>query len=87
MINNPVGAGLKPAPTKNHPLSEIIRAFKTFSARRINEIHKTSSVPIWQRNYYERIIRDEKELNLIREYIENNIIRWESDKENLKSIH
>jgi hypothetical protein len=41
---------LKPAPTKQHGLAEIIRAFKTFSAQRINEIHNTSGIPIWQRN-------------------------------------
>lgn len=37
---------------------------------------------LWQRNYYERIIRDESELNRIREYIINNPARWESDGDN-----
>jgi len=77
-----VGAGLKPAPTRKYPLSEIIRAFKTFLARQINKIRATLGVPVWQRNYYERIIRNEKELASIREYIENNVIEWESDSEN-----
>jgi REP element-mobilizing transposase RayT len=36
----------------------------------------------WQRNYYERIIRDENELRAIREYIAKNPLKWESDKEN-----
>jgi putative transposase len=36
----------------------------------------------WQRNYYERIIRDEDELRAIREYIAENPLKWESDKEN-----
>lgn len=35
---------------------------------------------IWQRNYYERIIRDEDELNRIREYIANNPINWKTDE-------
>jgi putative transposase len=66
-VNN-VGAGLKPAPTikKRHGLSEIVRAFKTFSSRRINQIRNTHGVPVWQRNYYEHIIRNENELNKIR---------------------
>jgi putative transposase len=78
-----VGAGLKPAPTNiRHPLSEIVRAFKSFSARRINELRKTQGIPVWQRNYYERIIRDGEEHNRIHLYIEANIDNWTMDDEN-----
>jgi putative transposase len=44
VLTKPVGAGLKPAPTgvKRHGLAEIVRAFKTFSARGINDLRKTS---------------------------------------------
>jgi putative transposase len=79
-----VGAGLKPAPThtKHVPLSEIVRAFKTFSARRINQHRGTPGAPVWQRNYYEHIIRNEESLNHIREYILQNPIRWRLDREN-----
>jgi putative transposase len=44
-----VGAGLKPAPTaiKRHGLPEIIRAFKTFSARKINVMRNTPGKPVW----------------------------------------
>jgi len=80
--DDPVGAGLKPAPTKRHGLPEIVRALKTFSARRINEIRGTPGHPVWQRNYYEHIIRSEDELNLIREYIAENPLRWKTDREN-----
>ena len=73
-----VRAGLKPAPT----LAEIIRAFKTFSARRINQIRNTGGVSLWQRNYYEHVVRGENELNRIREYIANNLLQWEMDREN-----
>jgi putative transposase len=71
IINN-VGAGsflpsTKPAPIKRYPVSEIVRAFKTFSARQINIIRKTPGVPVWQRNYYEHVVRDDDELNQIRE--------------------
>ena len=79
-----VVAGLKPATTpaptnkiKRHGLSEIIRALKTFSARRINEIRESSGVPIWQRNYYEHIVRTESALHQIRKYIEENPVNWQ----------
>ncbi len=39
----------------------------------------------WQRNYYEHIIRNEEELNRIREYIQNNPLKWELDRENPES--
>jgi len=74
-------AGLKPAPTQ-HGLSEIIRAFKTFSARRINDMRHIPGVSVWQRNYYEHIVRNESDLSRIREYIGNNPMQWGMDREN-----
>lgn len=84
-----VGAGLKPAPTMglkpaptttHHGLPEIIRALKSFSSRRINESRQTPGAKIWQRNYWEHIVRNESEWNRIREYIRNNPALWELDK-------
>lgn len=75
------GAGLEPAPT-NRKLSELVRQLKTFSARRINQLRHTPKYPVWQRNYYEHIIRDEKSLNSIREYIQNNPLQWQWDENN-----
>ncbi|WP_420629541.1 transposase [Candidatus Leptofilum sp.] len=78
-----VGAGLRPAPTNNrkrHGLPEIVRALKSFSSRRINELRDTIGTPFWQRNYYERIIRNERALNAIREYIQNNPANWLEDQ-------
>ena len=40
---------------------------------------------LWQRNYWERVIRDDTELNRIQEYIVSNPARWELDKLNLKN--
>jgi REP element-mobilizing transposase RayT len=81
-----VGAGSKPAPTtmnhKQHGLSEIIRQFKTFSARHINKIRQSPGIHVWQRNYYEHIVRDENELNRIRKYIIENPLNWDMDNEN-----
>ena len=81
-----VGAGFKPAPTKRLPLSEVVRGFKTFSSRRVNEIRGVSGIPVWQRNYYEHIIRNEKDLDEIREYVINNPIKWDLDDENPRNI-
>jgi REP element-mobilizing transposase RayT len=82
-----VGAGLKPAPTdsprdKRHGLPEIIRAFKTFSSRQINKFRNMPGASVWQRNYYEHVIRRDESLAKIREYIETNPLRWALDKEN-----
>ncbi len=89
-----VGAGLRPArsavPTTNdecvterrHALSEIVRAFKSFSARQINALRGVAGVPVWQRGYYEHVIRNEHELSCIREYTENNPLQWSLDREN-----
>jgi REP element-mobilizing transposase RayT len=63
-------------------LPKIIGRFKMTSAKRINEVRGTPSVPVWQRNYYEHVIRDDKSFGRIQEYIQTNVLRWEVDKEN-----
>lgn len=55
-------------------LLEIIRGFKTASATRINQLRRTTGVSVWQRNYYERIIRNDIKLQNIRKYIINNLL-------------
>ena len=64
------------------PLGRIVGAFKTMSTARINSLRNTPGEPVWQRNFYEHVIRNEKSLSRIREYIHNNPIRWDSDPEN-----
>lgn len=61
-------------------LGAIVGNFKAVAARRINRVRKTPGVPVWQRNYYEHIIRNERELDAIRRYIEHNPARWEQDR-------
>ena len=58
----------------------IIRSFKSAATKRVNELRQTPGATLWQRNYWERVIRDERELNLVREYILNNPAQWELDK-------
>jgi hypothetical protein len=52
------------------------------AAKYINQLHDATGHPFWQRNYYEHIIRNENELNRIREYIQNNPLEWDLDREN-----
>lgn len=53
-----------------------------FSARRINEIRNTSGATVWQRNYYERIVRNERKLNAARNDILGNPANWTRGVEN-----
>jgi len=86
VISDVVQGGSRAAPTASVPkrkaLGSIIGAFKTVSTKRINEVLDTPGSPVWQRDFWERIIRSEAELNRIREYIAENPARWESDPEN-----
>ena len=87
VLRDLVGAGFKPAPTTTNPapanqrhgLPEIVRALKTFSSRRINEWRNTPGAKLWQRNYWEHIIRSDADHLRIREYINNNPAYWEMD--------
>jgi putative transposase len=78
-------APTEPAPTavaKRHGLPEIVRAFKSFSARRINKMRDTADTSFWQRGFYERVVRSERELGAIRQYIIDNPLKWELDRDN-----
>jgi REP element-mobilizing transposase RayT len=63
-------------------LGAVVRAFKSLSAIAVNALLSRQGRPLWQRNYYEHIIRDERELWMIREYIRTNPQRWGFDREN-----
>jgi len=76
-------APTRTAPTRTRkPLGRLIGAFKTVSTKRINELRRTTGARLWQRNYYEHIIRNENELNAIRRYILNNPLNWDLDRDN-----
>jgi len=66
-------------PTHNS-IPTIVRLFKSTVTKQINQIHQTLGIPVWQRNYYEHIIRNDDELNKIREYIINNPLTWKTDE-------
>ena len=63
-------------------LGAIVRSFKSAASKRINEIRNDPGSPVWQRTYYERIIRNDHELERIREYIVNNPLQWTDDSDN-----
>jgi putative transposase len=69
----------KPVPGS---IPTMVRSFKSAVSKRINELRGHTGSVFWQRNYHERIIRDEAEWNCIREYIETNPARWAEDREN-----
>ncbi len=74
-------AGTRPAPT----LGAIIGAFKSITARQfiLSLKDKKNHSQLWQRNYYEHVIRNEKELFELRQYIQQNPLKWELDPENV----
>ena len=73
----PKGRGNR-APT----LGQIIAYFKYGTTKQINMIRNTPGVRLWQRNYYEHIIRSERDLTRVREYIINNPGKWVEDEYN-----
>ena len=73
---------LAPSHLLSGSLGAIVGNFKSITTRRINQVRKTPGQPVWQRNYYEHIIRHDKELNAIRQYILDNPANWSQDTEN-----
>ncbi len=76
---DPANNELQPS---SQTIGSIIRRYKSATARQINIIRSTPGMPVWQRNYFEHIIRNEIEMDNIWEYIRNNPVRWAFDKDN-----
>jgi len=66
-------------------LAAIVQNFKAVASRRINRARGTPGAPVWQRNYWEHIIRDDRALGAIRQYIADNPARWSLDVHNRAS--
>jgi REP element-mobilizing transposase RayT len=60
----------------------IIRGFKGASTKRINAQRGIPGARVWQRNYYECVIRDGNDLDRVRKYIAGNVSKWFEDREN-----
>jgi putative transposase len=91
----PNGASTRDAPTPSAgsagslspSLGDIVGAFKSITTvayvRGVEDLGwPPFDTRLWQRNYYERIVRDDRELDRIRQYIEDNPIHWAEDAEN-----
>ncbi len=78
--------GAETAPLQRYSLGQMIAFFKYQSTKHINQFRQNPGTPIWQRNYYEHVIRNERSLTEIREYIENNPARWTLDRNHPKNI-
>jgi len=82
VISNTVGTEHCSVPTKCVSLSQIIKSFKDASIKQIRSEFGDICFS-WQRSFYDHVIRSEKELMEIREYINNNPKQWELDVENI----
>ena len=64
----------------SNSIPTIVRSFKAVVTKQINEIRQSPGDRIWQKNYWEHVIRNEQDLHRIRNYIINNPLKWPSDK-------
>ncbi len=60
-------------------LGSLVAGFKSAATKRINELRRTPGMPVWQRNYMDRVIRNDQELTRVRSYIRNNPLELKSD--------
>lgn len=70
-----------PPPRTIPNLAAVLRTFKSVSGIEANRLLERSRQPFWQRSYFDRIIRNERELALIRDYIDGNPARWVETEE------
>ncbi len=77
---------LRPAGPTAGSLGAIVGNFKSVVARRINALRGTPGAPVWQRNYYEHVIRNDRALDAIRRYIVHNPVRWHLDRYNAERV-
>ena len=78
-----------PARTRHRParsLGSFVAGYKGAATKRINVIRGTPGHPVWQRNYFERVIRGDVKVNRIRQYIIDNPIYWDKDPENPNAV-
>ncbi len=87
--NNFDGESSRRAPTQEQfqkpvagSIPTIVRSYKSAVAYRINLMRNSNGVPVWQRNYYEHVIRNHADWDRIHQYIESNPLLWAEDEEN-----
>jgi REP element-mobilizing transposase RayT len=79
---SPLQAARRPRGVAPGSLGAIVGNFKSVTARRINALRGTPGMPVWQRSYYEHVVRNEQALEATRLYIAANPDRWAWDRYN-----
>lgn len=75
--------GRETPPLRKPTLGQIVAYFKYQSTKEMNKVETPNAITrFWQRNYYEHIIRNERELQQKTDYILDNPSRWDEDDEN-----
>lgn len=82
ILTEPLDYGLPKNRDNRKTLGRLIGAFKTVSTKRLNQLALTPARQVWQRNFYERVVRDDRALSATREYIRLNPVRWDLDPDN-----
>jgi REP element-mobilizing transposase RayT len=77
---------LPPRGVEAGSVGAIVGNFKSLVARRANNLRRSPGAKVWQRGYYDRIVRNERELDAIRQYIWDNPRRWAEDRDNLDAL-
>ena len=81
-ISDHLSSGLRadPKPGRSNTLGAIIGQFKSVVTKRSRSLEPPPRLPIWKRNYHDHIVRNEKDLDRIRNYIISNPSRWSEDR-------
>ena len=75
-----------PLQRQSGSIGSIIAGFKSAVTKRVNALRDNPGCSIWQRNYYEHIIRNEADLANVRQYIANNPLKWDLDENNPANV-
>ncbi|MDP6041697.1 MAG: transposase [Candidatus Latescibacteria bacterium] len=86
ITTNSRGEVSSPSPKSSPKLGDVIAYFKYQSTKEINSQRGSPGIKFWQRNYYDHIIRNEEDLNRIRDYIYNNPKNWTEDRNHPDNI-
>ena len=79
-LGDPPVAPTRPTGPKSKSIGSLMAGYKSSVTKKINQLRHKPGEPVWQRNYFEHIIRDEKSLAQIRQYILDNPENWGKDE-------
>ena len=81
---DPAGRPYTPMPRgpSSNSIGAMVGQFKSLATKRVHALRGTPGERVWQRNYYEHVIRNDADLNDIRQYILDNPVKWDTEEEN-----